>query len=152
MKIGSFILLLIAIAVTPGCKKYNEANSDPVTSTGVGTKAPKEILTEKPWRLLSYGFDSNKNGVVDTNEESIRDCEKDNIYTFNNDGSGLFAENAMICDGNKTMNQFAWTLSNSDTVLDFYYGKAHVLQLTADTLFIANTNINEVKLLLLYGH
>ena len=146
-----FILLFITLAVMPACKKYNSANPYPVNPSETNTKTPSEILTEKPWQLLSYGFDSNKNGLVDTNEESIRDCEKDNLYTFNRDGSGIVAENAMICNANNPMDQFTWMLLDNATVLDFYYGKANVLQLTSDRLLIANTNIDEIKLLLVYG-
>ncbi len=148
-----FILLFITVAVVPGCDKYN-SSADPYAMTTIQTTAntPAEILTAQPWRLVSYGFDNNKNGVVDINEESIRDCERDNSYTFNKDGSGIVAENAVICNGNNPVNQFAWTLLDNETVLDFYYGQANVLQLTSDKLLIANTNIADVKLLLVYGH
>lgn len=152
IKIKFFVLFVTAIVLVPGCKKYNVTKPvSPATRVTID-KTPEENLTQKPWRLLSYGFDSNKNGLIDANEESIRDCEKDNSYTFNKDGSGMVAENAMICDNNNPVNQFAWTLTNNDTVLDFYYGKAYVLQLTADRLLIANTNIDEARLLLIYGH
>jgi hypothetical protein len=102
--------------------------------------------------LLSYGFDRNKNGLVDIGEESIRDCEKDNSYTFNKDGSGVVAENAMICGANNPVDQFAWTLTNNDMVLDFYYGKADIIKLDTDNLFIASSSNDDIKLLLIYGH
>ena len=133
-----------------GCKKYNvTAPYTPAMSTN---KTPTENLTQKPWRLLSYGFDHNKNGLVDIDEESIRDCEKDNSYTFNKDGSGVVAENTMICDANDPVNQFAWTLTNNDSVLDFYYGKANIIKLDSDNLYITSPNNDDIKLLLIYGH
>ena len=151
IKLKFFVLLITVIALMPGCKKYNEAA--PYTSAMMTTnKTPTENLTQNPWRLLSYGFDTNKNGRIDIDEESIRDCEKDNSYTFNRDGSGTVAENAVICDANNRVNQFAWELTNNDTVLDFYYGKANILKLDADNLYIANPNTGDVKLLLMYGH
>ena len=146
------ILLFITIAFMQGCKKNISANPHPVSPEESAPKTPADILIEKPWRLLSYGFDRDKNGLIDGTEESIRECDKDNSYTFSKDGSGVVAENVLICDGNSPVNQFAWTLTNNDTVLDFYYGEAYVLQLTTDRLFIANTNIDEAKLLLVYGH
>ena len=151
IKLKFFVLLITVIALMPGCKKYNEAA--PYTSAMMTTnKTPTENLTQNPWRLLSYGFDTNKNGRIDIDEESIRDCEKDNSYTFNRDGSGTVAENAVICDANNPVNQFAWTLTNNDTELDFYYGKVSIIKLDADNLYIANSNTGDVKLLLIYGH
>lgn len=152
IKIKFFVLFVTAIVLVPGCKKYNVMTPYSPGTRATTDKTPEENLTQKPWRLLSYGFDSNKNGLIDANEESIRDCEKDNSYTFNKDGSGMVAENAMICDNNNPVNQFAWTLTNNDTQLDFYYGTAYILKLDADNLFIAHSNTDEVKLLLKYGH
>ena len=150
IKIKFSVLLITTVALMTGCKKYNiTAPYPPAMSTN---KSPAENLTQKTWRLLSYGFDHNKNGLVDIDEESIRDCEKDNTYTFNKDGSGVVTENAMICDANNPVNQFAWTLTNNDTVLDFYYGKANIIKLDADNLYITSPNNDDVKLLLIYGH
>ena len=147
-----FALLAITISSIMGCKKSVSPNPYPNSPQEVTAKTSSELLTEKPWRLLSYGFDSNKNGVVDNNEESIRDCDKDNTYIFNENGSGVVNENSLICNGNNPVNQFTWTLTNNDTVLDFYYGKAYVLQLTKEKMSIASSNFDEVKLLLVYGH
>jgi len=149
-KIKFFVLLITAIVLVTGCKKYNETMPyPPAMSTN---KTPAENLTQKPWRLLSYGFDHNKNGIVDIDEESIRDCEKDNSYTFNKNGSGVIAENTMMCDANDPLRQFAWILINNDTVLDFYFGKADIIKLDADNLRITSSNNDDVKLLLIYGH
>jgi len=150
IKIKFPVLLITTIALMTGCKKYNVTAPYP---SGVSTnKTPTENLTQKPWRLLSYGFDHNKNGFVDIDEESIRDCQKDNSYTFNKDGSGVVAENALICDTNVPLNQFAWSLTNNDTVLDFYYGKAYIIKLGADNLDITSSSTDDVKLLLIFRH
>ena len=150
IKMKFSVLLITTVALMTGCKKYNvTAPYPPAISTN---KTPTENLTQKSWRLLSYGFDRNKNGLVDIDEESIRVCEKDNSYTFNIDGSGVVVENAIKCDANDPVSQFAWTLTNNDTVLDFYYGKANIIKLDADNLYITNSNTDDVKLLLIYGH
>ena len=149
IKIKFFALLITAIALVTGCKKYNVTSPYPAMSAN---RTPKENLTQKPWRLLSYGFDHNKNGLVDIDEESIRDCQKDNSYTFNKDGSGVVAENAMICNTNDPLNQFAWTLTNNDTVLDFYYGKAYIIKLDTDNLDITSSSTDDIKLLLIFRH
>ena len=149
IKIKFFALLITAIALVTGCKKYNVTSPYPAMSAN---KTPKENLTQKPWRLLSYGFDHNKNGLVDIDEESFRDCQKDNSYTFNKDGSGVVVENAMICDTNVPINQFAWSLTNNDTVLDFYYGKAYIIKLDTDNLDVTSSTTDDTKLLLIFGH
>jgi hypothetical protein len=149
IKIKFFALLITGIVIMSGCKKYNVTSPYPAMSTN---KTPKENLTQKPWRLLSYGFDHNKNGLVDIDEESIRDCQKDNSYTYNIDGSGMVIENAMICDTNVPVNQFAWSLTNNDTVLDFYYGKAYIIKLDADNLDVTSSTTDDIKLLLIFGH
>jgi len=150
IKIKFFALLITGIILVTGCKKYNV--TAPYISGMSTNKTPTENLTQKPWHLLAYGFDHNKNGLVDIDEESIRDCQKDNSYTFNKDGSGVVAENTMICDANNPVNQFAWALTNNDTVLDFYYGKASIIKLDADNLYITSSNTDDIKLLLIYGH
>ena len=149
IKIKFFALLITAIVLVTGCKKYNITSPYPAMSAN---RTPKENLTQKPWRLLSYGFDHNKNGLVDIDEESIRDCQKDNSYTFNKNGSGVVAENAMICNTNDPLNQFAWTLTNNDTVLDFYYGKAYIIKLDTDNLDITSSSTDDIKLLLIFRH
>ena len=110
------------------------------------------MLTAKPWKLISYGFDSDKNGIVDSNEEAIRDCETDNTYTFNKDGSGVVNENSKICSGSDPDHAFSWALRNNDRVLDFYFGTAYIAKLSADKLYITDSNSDQVKLLLIYGH
>lgn len=132
----------VAIAIF-GCKKNNNERSLQPSAA--------EILTERPWKLLSYGFDLNKNGMIDPNEESIRDCENDNTYMFNKDGSGVFYENSKICDGNDPVSQFNWTLKNNDTVLDFIFGTAYIVKLSTGSLYITDSNSDQVKLLLIYG-
>lgn len=54
-----FILSAI-LAVTLSCKKNDV--SKPAT----------ELLTQKSWTLVCYGYDHNANGLIDASEESIR--------------------------------------------------------------------------------
>jgi hypothetical protein len=116
------------------------------------TPGAAEFLTDRPWLLLSYGYDINKNGEVERSEENIRNCEKDNTYTFNKDGSGIVNENAMICDDNGQQDQFDWTLTDNETVLDFYFGTANIVKLSKERLYITATTTDPVKLMIVYGH
>ena len=145
MKRIKFYLLgpLAAIAIF-GCTK----NSNEKSSVPSGT----EMLTARPWRLLSYGFDSNRNGLVESSEGAIKDCEKDNTYVFNKGGVGIVNENSNVCSGVDPSHQFIWALKNNNTVLDFYFGVAYISKLTTDSLVISDTNSDQVKLLLTYVH
>lgn len=145
MKRLRFYLLYAVVTVTiSSCTKNSNEKSS--------TLSAAELLTSKPWRLLSYGFDSNKNGTVDSNEEAIRDCEMDNTYTFKKDGSGIANENSKICSGSDPSHPFIWALKNNDTILDFYFGTAYIAKLSADSLYMADSHSDQVRLLLIYGH
>jgi len=120
--------------------------------TGPATFTIESDLTDQPWLLLSYGYDKNNNGEVESNEENIRDCDKDNTYTFKKDGSGIVNENAMICDGNKQREEFSWALAENDTTLDFYFATAHIVELSEKRLRITNAGNDPEKLMLVYGH
>ena len=145
MKKGKlYLVYAVATIAIFSCTKNNNEKSSPLSAT--------ELLTSKPWRLLSYGFDSNKNGVVDSNEEALKDCETDNTYVFNKGGSGVVNENSKICNGSHPSRTFIWALRDNDTVLDFYFGTAYIERLCPDSLYITDLNSDEVKLLLIYGH
>jgi hypothetical protein len=141
-KAKACLLYLIVIVVIASCGKDNGNDHLPANAT--------EILTASPWKLISYGYDSNNNELVDIDEDAIRDCDKDNIYTFNINGSGVITENERICSGGEPISQFNWRLTNDDTAMDFYFGKAFIVKLTMDTLIISNSDSDPVKLLLIY--
>ena len=143
-KICPCLVCVIAIIAIAGCAKNDSQNRFPRTA--------EEMLIEKPWKLISYGYDYNSDGMIEVNEESIKDCEKDNTYTFNKDRSGVISENSKICDGNDPTNRFNWALTDNDLVLDFYFGKAYILTLSNESLRISNSNSDPVKLILTYGH
>ena len=142
-KANACLLYLIVIVVISSCGKDNRNEHLPANAT--------EILTAGPWKLISYGYDSNNNELVDIDEDATRDCDKDNIYSFNTDGSGVMTENERICSGGEPSSQFNWLLRNNDTEIDFYFGKAFIVKLTMDILIISNSDSDPVKLLLIYA-
>ena len=142
-KANACLLYLIVIVVISSCGKDNRNEHLPANAT--------EILTAGPWKLISYGYDSNDNEQVDIDENAIRDCDKDNIYSFNTDGSGVMTENERICSGGEPSRPFNWLLRNNDTEIDFYFGKAFIVKLTMDILIISNSDSDPVKLLLIYA-
>ena len=143
-KIRYCLACFTAIIAIASCKKNENQNPLPLSA--------EEMLIEKPWKLISYGFDDNRNGSIEVNEESIKDCDKDNTYTFNKDQSGVISENSKICNGNDPTSRFNWALTDNDAVLDFYFGKAYILKLSNESLRISNSNSDPVKLILTYEH
>ena len=140
-----FSLFYVAVIMTVfSCKKDRYQQPDP--------PAVAQLLTAKSWKLLSYGYDHNKNGRVDSNEQEIRDCEKDNVSVFNSDGSGIVSENETICDGYEKESQFTWLLTNNDSVIDFNYGIAHIDSISKDRLVITQTITQPLRLIIIYGH
>jgi hypothetical protein len=142
-RIKRYLLYASTLIAISSCTKNNEKSP---------TLSSAELLTAKPWKLLSYGFDDNKNGLVDNNENAIKECEADNTYIFNKDGSGVVQENSKICSGSDPSHSFIWALKNNDKVLDFYFGTANIEKLSTDSLYITDPNPDPVKLLLIYGH
>lgn len=142
-KTKTFFLYLIVIVAISSCGKDNSNEHLLANAT--------EILTARPWKLISYGYDSNNNELVDIDEDAIRDCDKDNIYTFNTDRSAVITENERICSGSEPTNQFKWLLTNNDTEIDFYFGKAFIVKLAMDILILSNSDSDPVKLLLIYA-
>jgi uncharacterized protein with WD repeat len=125
----------------------NKDSGQPLPSPGASL-----LLTEKPWKLRSYGYDFNKNGVIDSNEENIRACEKDNVSVFNSDGTGIVMENALICEGSEKVSHFVWSLTSDDRVIDFDYDAAFIARISKDDLIITDTTSDPVRLTVIYGH
>lgn len=137
-----YLLCVFIIIAIDSCKKTVYESAPTAT----------ELLTTKAWKLISFGYDNNKNGIVDSNEEIILNCEKDNTYKFNTDGSGVVNENASVCNGGAATTQFNWTFRNNNSLIDFVFGSANILKLSSDSLIISDANSTQVKLLSLYTH
>lgn len=125
----SKILMIILLALFINCrKKDNFPNRS-------------ELLTRAPWVLSNYGFDENKNGIIDENENNIADCEKDNLYHFYQNGTGIFEENRLSCLTGITELPFTWKLTDNDSALDLHYVEVKISVLTIDQLVIYHDKI-----------
>lgn len=97
--------LLIFVAIisvsTIACKKKEKA---PPTKT--------ELLTQGKWKLSSA---SAAGGLVDL-MSSIKDCQKDNTFTFNTDKTITVDEGATKCNdtAQQTVTDGNWALLNND--------------------------------------
>jgi len=119
-------VLPVLLAVTLSCKKHTEE------------KSVTQLLTQKTWTLVSYGYDHNTNGVIDAAEESIRDCDKDNSYTFNTDGTGVVEDNTLTCGNGISEMPFTWQFTNNETTIDFLTGIVTILKLNNEQLIISH--------------
>lgn len=122
--ITKFILAVVFLTFLSCTKKSDEPGSTTL------------LLTQKTWILASIGTDHNHNGIIDGHEESIRDCEKDNRYTFYTDGNGLMEDGILECGNGITEMPFTWKLVVNNTAIDFTISVAKILRLTEDELVI----------------
>jgi len=142
MILTGFICILLS------CKKENNIRSEGRTAT--------ELLTLKPWILGSHGFDDNGNDKIDDSEESIEDCQKDNITSFYRDGTGLFDDNSISCGTGIDKEAFTWAFTHAETGIDFRYDTVKILRLTDRELVLckefAFSNNDPLKFIITYKH
>ncbi len=136
-----FIVLSIAIS---GCSKNNAEKNE--------SKDTVDFLTRQPWLLLSYSYDTNGNGEVDSDENNAKDRDRNNTYIFNKDGSGVVKENQMVCGRNEQDSEFTWSLTDNDTIIDFYFARAHIVELSETHLRLTNAGNDSERIILIYGH
>jgi len=118
-------------------------------------KSATVLLTQKEWKLVSYGLDENKNGIIDPSEESIKDCEKDNDYDFNNDGTGKVFENTLNCGNGINDHSFNWQFINNETGLDFVHGQVNILALTENDMVVYHETAfgnGTIRFIMTYKH
>jgi hypothetical protein len=97
---------------------------------------PANLLTQQPWVLCGYGYDINYNGKIDEQEESITECEKDNVCIFYANGSGMLSDNKVSCGNGIAEQPFAWKFTDNETTLDIGFEKMRVLRLNENELVV----------------
>ena len=79
------------------------------------------LLIQDSWKFEIYGLDENNSGVIEATENAMLDCEADDIFTFNANGTGVFAGGALPCSmGEPATISFNWSLSNNGTELAIF--------------------------------
>lgn len=115
-----------------------------------------ELLTQKSWILASHGLDDNGNDKIDPSEESIEDCQKDNITHFYPDGTGVFDDNTLSCGNGIDKQPFTWAFTDRETRIDFLNDSARILRLNDHELILYKelvfSNNDTVKFILTYTH
>ncbi len=95
-----------------------------------------QLLTQKTWILVSYGYDYNNNNAIDIPEECITDCNKDDTYGFCADGTGIYSDNILSCCNGISELSFQWKFIETGIAIDFPIGMAIVHALTNEQLII----------------
>lgn len=134
-KVFSLVTLLIGLYLI-SCSKDSDDSDD--------NDAQMDLITSAAWKYDTAGIDLNNNGSIDQPipDGMLDDCEKDNIITFNDNGTGTVDEGGSKCDaGDPNSTPLTWEFKNNATVLvipDTLYGKftgeAQILELSATKL------------------
>lgn len=121
----SFILFI-------SCNK----ETDPVDRSTV-------LLTQNSWKFENYGLDENNNGVIEEAENGMLACETDDIFTFNANGTGVFAGGTVPCSmGEPATINFNWILSNNGTELAIFAAPEKINKLDENILEVYYMDTN----------
>ena len=121
-----YALLIMSLSITlVSCSK------DPVDDA-----AKKAALTTGTWKLTGYMTDYNKDGVYEENTYTIlADCEKDNIYTFQADGTEITDEGPTKCISSTPQTRTStWSFQDNQKKLQLGGSNYGIEELTTTTL------------------
>ena len=112
-------------------------------------KNPTQLLTQKNWILQEHGYDLNANDSIDAIEEDLTDHRKGDIYIFRANGSGIFFNEGLSCEGLEEQS-FSWRLTDHGNLLDLAVFQVSILRLNEDELVIYRDTQNKEAVLLRY--
>ena len=121
-----YALLIIVLSITLlSCSK------DPVDDS-----SKRDALTTGTWKLTGATTDYNKDGVYEEDSYSmLADCEKDNLYTFQADGSGITDAGPTKCFSSAPQTStFSWSFKDNQTGLQVGGTNYEIEELTTATL------------------
>ncbi|HRO69397.1 MAG TPA: lipocalin family protein [Chitinophagaceae bacterium] len=139
-----FVLPFISL-VLAACDKDNDES-----------KSPTILLTQKNWILKSVGIDDNKNGIIEAEEEMIRECDVDNSYSFFVNGTGLFEEGELDCGTGINELPFTWKFKEGTSQIEFNVNTFKILRLSENELvlnhFLDIGNGNKLSFITSFRH
>jgi hypothetical protein len=101
------------------------------------------LLIQDSWKFETYGLDENNNGSIEETENAMLACEVDDIFTFNVNGTGVFARGAVPCSmGEPATTSFNWSLSNNGTELAIFAAPEKINKLDDNTLEVYYMDLN----------
>jgi hypothetical protein len=115
----------LVLAICWGCSKSSSSSSSNNVS----------LITAAAWKYDTSGIDVDQDGKIDNNDIAdnvLKPCEKDDIFTFNKDSTGLVDEGPTKCNaGDAQTDVLAWEFTNSNKVL----------AITSNTVLNGNLNL-----------
>jgi hypothetical protein len=107
------VVAIVLIIVWASCSKSHSTEGQKNVNPTI------TLVTSTTWRYDTSGIDVNKDGIVDVGNDTLfTPCEKDDIYTFKSDSTGILDEGATKCDAADPQTlPFSWELTNNNTVL-----------------------------------
>lgn len=131
-------VLLVAVIVVScsknaGTGNNNNNNMDSTQNTASATAK----LEAKPWKYDTSGLDTNNDGKIDQGGDTtvVPMCERDDLYTFNNDGTGSVNTGTQHCSANEAQTTaFTWTLSSDSKTLKASFNPILMEGVTVQTL------------------
>jgi hypothetical protein len=109
----SVSVLLLATASLTACKKDKDDKA----------KTRAELLTEKAWIYVDQGRDDNNDGVLSKEESDLEDCQLDDTFKYNTDGTLADRDNTNRCRIDAETKTFQWAFQNNDTEIVLSSGK-----------------------------
>ena len=140
-----YLKLIIIAAFAIACSKDSASDG----------KTPEQLLTQRSWKLVSHGFDNNDNNKIDPDEETVEDCERDNVYNFYVNGTGLVEENILHCTNGISDFSFNWRFADRQKTLDLFFATLHILKMDEEELILAgdeNANGQTPRHIGIYHH
>ena len=115
------------------------------------------LLIQNSWKFERYGLDENNNGVIEDTENGMLDCEADDIFTFNANGTGVYAGGTMPCSiGEPATINFNWSFSNNGTELAIFAAPEKINKLDENILEVyymdQNSQGQPVKFIRTFKH
>ncbi len=120
------LLLIVALSLT-----FLSCSDDPSDD-----QAKREALTIGTWKLTARRTDYQKDGMFEEDTYAMLDgCLKDNIYTFQDDGTLIFDEGPVKCyDTDPQTEESTWNFSDHQRKLQWATIESQIEELSQTTL------------------
>ncbi len=102
-----------AILLFAACKKDDNTTTTPTTPA----TSKKTLIVDGKWQWSGLAVVYNNNGkdsLVD-GWSVVKDCDKDDFFTYTADGKGVIDEGSTKCDTDPQTKNITWELINNDT-------------------------------------
>lgn len=143
-KVGLALAMVLLIGAS--CQKSGENSSN-------SSKSKTQLLTQKNWKIVAHtvnpAVDLNGDGTADSDVFATvyEACNKDDIYSFETNGTGTVDEGPTKCDDTDPQSTpIQWLFKSSETVIQINQGVVsldfNLVELTESTLKVSYTQSN----------